>query len=296
MSATRTETPNAASPPRRVLEFLLTLPNWLITTLFFVVPIGFLVVVSFASIDYDTGEIVYDWTFGNYTRLGDAIYFQAFVRSIGLTLVATLGCLVIGYPTAYVISQTRGRAQTWLLIGVIVPFWTSFVVRVYAWLDLLKPSGLVTGNLIDMGVLDESTDLRYTSFAVFIGMVYTYLPLMILPIYATLERLDTSILEAAADHGMTRTRIFWKIVVPLSMPGVMAGSLLVGIPALGEYTIPAILGGQKTLMLGSLISNQFVVLGNFAYGSAIATALMLLVMGGLVLLAKSRRLVSGAQL
>ena len=294
MSNTRAESRRAPSPPRRILEVLLTLPNWVITTVFFVVPIGFLVVVSFATIDYDTGEIVYAWTLGNYTRLGDEIYFQAFVRSIGLTFVATIGCLIVGYPTAYVISQTRGRAQTWLLIGVIVPFWTSFVVRVYAWLDLLKPGGLVTGSLIDLGVLAKGTDLRYTSFAVFIGMVYSYLPLMILPIYATLERLDISILEAAADHGMTRTRIFWKIVVPLSMPGVIAGSLLVGIPALGEYTIPAILGGQKTLMLGSLISNQFVVLGNFAYGSAIATALMLLVMGGMTLLAKSRQLASGA--
>jgi spermidine/putrescine transport system permease protein len=189
---------------------------------------------------------------------------------------------------ALAITQLKGRLQTMVLIGVIVPYWISFVVRNYAWLTLLGPHGWVTRAGQGLHVVGVGADLRYTWGAIAVGMVYSYLPLMILPIFVALERIDPAVIDASADLGLTRWATLRRVQVPLAMPGIIAGALLVGIPSTGEYTIPAILGGEKTLMIGNIIANQFLSVGDFPFGAAIATALLSLMI--VVLLISRRRL------
>lgn len=172
------------------------------------------------------------------------------------------------------ISRASRRWQTLLLVAVIVPFWTSFVVRTYAISALMSQDGLVTKVLRLVGVLGPNEDLLYTTPAVMFGLIYTYLPLMILPIYVALERIDKSYVEAATDLGLRPSHVMWRVVVPLAKPGIAAGLILVGIPATGEYVIPAILGGDKTLMMGNVVADQFLKTADYPFGSAVAVALM----------------------
>lgn len=242
---------------------LLALPSFAWTALFFAVPLGFLFVYSFGQIDVITFDVTFGWTLDSYDRLTDPLYLHAIARSLAISLGATAGCLLIGYPVALMIARQKGRTQTLLLLAVMVPFWTSFVVRTYAWVNLLSPGGLLGG-----------LDIAYTSWAVAIGMVYTYLPLMILPLYVALERIDESLEQAASDLGASRWRTFRRVTFPLSLPGVIAGCLMVGIPATGEYTVPAILGGDKILVYGNLVADQFLKVGDYPFGSALAMSLM----------------------
>lgn len=267
---------------------LLGLPMVAYIGAFFLAPLVLLVVFSFGQIDILTFQVGFGWTTENYEHLFNGLYLGAFGRSLGLTLAATAMCILLGFPAALAISRATGRVQTILLVAVVVPYWISFVVRTYAWLDLLSPNGWVANALTFFHLVPEGTELRYSFTAVGIGMVYGYLPLMILPIFVALERLDPAMIEAAADMGLSRFKTFWRVVVPLAMPGTIAGALLVGIPATGEYTIPAILGGQKSLMLGNVIADQFLTVGNFPFGAAIGSTLMVLML--LVLFASRRRL------
>ena len=248
--------------PRRISlgsAFAMT-PTWVVVVALFVIPVLFLVSASFATL--------------NYANLFRSATMVAFGNSLLLSATATVACLLIGYPIAYAISLTRGVMQNILLLAVIVPFWTAFVVRVYAWLTLLGPGDLVPTILSATGLFPAGLDLNYTPFAVFVGIVYCYLPLAILPIYAVLEQRDRALTDAAQDLGYSPTRAFFKITLPMSLPGVGVAALLVGVPSLGEYTIPAVLGGGMTLMIGNLISNAFSVTGNFAAGSTIAVLLL----------------------
>ncbi|MFT4009724.1 MAG: ABC transporter permease [Nocardioidaceae bacterium] len=253
---------------------LLLLPSLVWLLLFFLVPLGMLVVYSFGSVNPLTFEMAFGWTTENYSRLVDALYLKAILRSIGLTLTATLGCALLGFPVAYMISRASRRLQTLLLVAVIVPFWTSFVVRTYAISSLMSHDGIVTRFLRLLGVLGPNDDLLYTSWAVTFGLIYTYLPLMILPIYVALERIDKSLVEASLDLGLRPTKVLWRVIVPLARPGIAAGAVLVGIPATGEYVIPAILGGDKTLMMGNVVADQFLKTADYPFGSAVAVALM----------------------
>jgi ABC-type spermidine/putrescine transport system permease subunit I len=272
---------------RRLGRFLF-LPMGAFTLLFFVVPLILLVVYSLGQIDVLTFQVSFGWTFDNYTELADKLYLGALARSLALTVAATAGCAVLGFPVALAITQLKGRLQTVVLVGVIVPYWISFVVRNYAWLTLLGPHGLVTRAGQGLHVVGAGADLRYTWGAIAVGMVYSYLPLMILPIFVALERIDPAVIDASADLGLTRWATLRRVQVPLAMPGIIAGALLVGIPSTGEYTIPAILGGEKTLMIGNIIANQFLSVGDFPFGAAIATALLSLMI--VVLLISRRRL------
>lgn len=249
-------------------------PTWLVVVALFVIPVLFLVSASFATFDYDTGRLSWGFTLENYANLFRSATIIAFGNSLLLSITATIACLLIGYPIAYAISLTRGVFQNILLLAVIVPFWTAFVVRVYAWLTLLGPGDLVPSILTATGLFPEGLDLNYTPFAVFIGIVYCYLPLSILPIYAVLEQRDRALTDAAQDLGYSPARAFFRITLPMSLPGVGVAALLVGIPSLGEYTIPAVLGGGKNLMVGNLITNAFSVTGNYAAGSTIAVLLL----------------------
>lgn len=249
-------------------------PTWLVVVALFVIPVLFLVSASFATFDYNTGRLSWGFTLENYANLFRSATIIAFGNSLLLSITATIACLLIGYPIAYAISLTRGVFQNILLLAVIVPFWTAFVVRVYAWLTLLGPGDLVPSILTATGLFPQGLDLNYTPFAVFIGIVYCYLPLSILPIYAVLEQRDRALTDAAQDLGYSPARAFFRITLPMSLPGVGVAALLVGIPSLGEYTIPAVLGGGKNLMVGNLITNAFSVTGNYAAGSTIAVLLL----------------------
>jgi len=209
--------------------------------------------------------------------LEDRLYLRAYLGSIQMAFVTTTICLLLGYPMAYAIVRAPRAWRMPLLLAVVLPFWTSFLLRVYAWIGLLNQHGLVNDTLLALGVIDAPLRLLYTPFAVYLGLVYAYLPFMVLPLYATLEKQDPTLLEAAADLGCRPLRAFFTITVPLSLPGIVAGSALVFIPVIGEFVIPDLLGGPNTLMIGKVLWDEF--FGNRAWpvASAIAIAMLALV-------------------
>ncbi len=244
------------------------------TLLFFIAPLAILALYSFGQIDIYTLQLHWGWTSSNYAQIGQALYRDAILRSLLLSLIATLGCLAVGYPVAYWISQQPARRQRLYLLLLIIPFWSSFLVRTYAMANVLANGGPLESLLKLLGIISGPLNLQYTSLAVGIGIVYSYLPLMVLPLYVALERLDPVVMESARDLGARPWRVFWRVTLPLSAPGIIAGCLLVGIPATGEYVIPTILGGGKTLMYGNLVATQFLEVGNLPFGAALAVALM----------------------
>lgn len=197
--------------------------------------------------------------FGNYQALTeDQIYILSIVNSVKIATISTLCCLLIGFPMAYGITRSPDRWRNTLLMMVILPFWTSFLIRVYAWIGILgKENGLLNGFLMWLGIIDKPLDILYSDLAVYIGIVYSYLPFMILPLYATLEKLDNTLLEAAADLGSKPTNTFFAITVPLTMPGIIAGCLLVFIPAVGEFVIPELLGDSSSPLIGQQVRSVF---------------------------------------
>ncbi|MEM9621171.1 MAG: ABC transporter permease subunit [Pseudomonadota bacterium] len=206
----------------------------------------------------------------------DNLYVISYLKSIWFAAVSTVLCLVIGYPMAYGIARAGPVQRNILLMLVILPFWTSFLLRVYAWMGMLSTNGLINNALLAMGLIDAPLQILYTDTAVYIGIVYSYLPFMILPLYAALERLDQQLIEAAYDLGATRGRAFLDITLPMSAPGVAAGCLLVFIPAMGEYVIPALLGGLDSLMIGRQLFNEFYANRDWPVAAAVATILLIL--------------------
>jgi len=206
----------------------------------------------------------------------DDLYWKAYLNSMRVALIATLFCLLIGYPMAYAMARARPAWRTTLLMLVILPFWTSFLLRVYAWIGILKNNGVINNVLMALGVIDEPIVMMQTDFAVYIGIVYSYLPFMILPLYANMERMDLSLLEAAEDLGCRPFKAFLFITLPLSLPGIIAGSLLVFIPAVGEFVIPALLGGPDSLMIGRVLWDEFFANRDWPVASAVAIAVLLL--------------------
>ena len=244
------------------------------TLAFFIAPLLILALYSLGQINFYTLALHWGWTTSNYSQIGQSLYRDAILRSLLLSATATLSCLAVGYPLAYWISRQPERRQRLLLLLLIIPFWSSFLVRTYAISNLIANGGPLESLLNTLGIISGSLNLQYTSLAVGIGIVYSYLPLMVLPLYVALERLDPVVEESARDLGARPSRVFWRVTLPLSAPGVIAGCILVGIPATGEYVIPTILGGGKTLMYGNLVATQFLEVGNFPFGSALAVTLM----------------------
>jgi ABC-type spermidine/putrescine transport system permease subunit I len=271
---------------------LLALPAFGWTILFFLVPLGILLVYSFGQIDIITFKLRFGWTLSNYGQIGQALYRNAILRSLALSGGATAACLLIGFPVAYYMSLQSRRRQRILLLAILVPFWTSFLVRAFAWVTLLSNGGPIQKILGVVGVVHGPLNVLYTPLAVGIGILYSYLPLMILPLYVALERIDPSLRAAAADLGANSWRTVLRVILPLAVPGIVAGCIMVGVPATGEYIVPAILGGGKTLMFGNVIASQFLDVGNFPLGSALAVALMA---GMTVVLIATRRWVSNAE-
>jgi spermidine/putrescine transport system permease protein len=222
------------------------------------------------------GGVSLPWSAENYARLFDPLYASILWRSLLIAAAATALCLLLGFPLALFIARARERRGLYLFL-VILPFWTSFLVRTYAWLFLLRDTGLVNTVLLHLGVIRQPAQLLYNTGAVLLGLVYGYLPFMILPLYATLERLDPALLEAAADLGAKPLTALLRVVVPLSAPGIRAGSILVFIPCVGAFLTPDLLGGGKTVMIGNLVQNQFTTSRDWPFGSAASLLLMAIV-------------------
>jgi putrescine transport system permease protein len=220
--------------------------------------------------------------------LDDPIYLQAYIQSLVIAAVATLIALLVGYPIAFAIARSPRRWRPVLILLAIAPFWTSFLIRVYAWILLLKDNGLINSVLMKLGILSEPLHIFATNWAVLIGIVYSYLPFMILPIYAALERQDRSLAEAAADLGASPFTVFRRVTLPLSLPGVLAGSLIVFIPATGEFVIPDLLGGSDTVMIGNTLWNEFFANRDWPTASAVAVILLILLVGPLILYERVR--------
>jgi putrescine transport system permease protein len=206
----------------------------------------------------------------------DGYYAIIYLSSLKMAAIGTLLCLLLGYPMAYYIARQPPRRRYVLLLAVILPFWISFLLRVYAWIGLLNSKGVINNLLVKLGVIDVPLPMLYNDFAVYLGIVYSYLPFMILPLYATLERLDTDLLDAAADLGAKRWQAFVDVTLPLSVPGIVGGCLLVFIPAVGEFTIPALLGGADTLMIGRVLWDEFFISRDWPVASAVSIVLVLL--------------------
>ncbi len=225
----------------------------------------------------DDGTLQIQLHLSNYAALfDDDLYFFAYLNSLKLAGLSTLLCLLLGYPMAYGIARATPSRRGVLLMLVVMPFWTSFLIRIYAWMGILKQNGLLNNLLIWLGVIDEPLEILNTPIAIYIGMTYAYLPFMILPLYATLEKLDGALLEAASDLGARPFDAFRNVTLPLSLPGIFAGCLLVFIPAVGEYVIPTLLGGPDTLMIGNVLWNEFFANRDWPQASAVAVAMLLL--------------------
>jgi len=260
---------------------------WLL--IFFLAPFVLVLKISFSSaiIAQPPYTPLFDWSVGlipdikgtlsSYSFLfSDELYILAYLSSIRIALISTILCLLIGYPMAYGIARASGAWRNLLLMLVILPFWTSFLIRVYAWIGLLKNNGVVNNALIWLGLIDQPLPMLHSDFSVYVGIVYTYLPFMILPLYANLAKMDESLLEAASDLGCRPWKSFVSITLPLSIPGIIAGSMLVFIPAVGEYVIPALLGGPDTLMIGKVLWNEFFHNRDWPVASAVAVAMLVL--------------------
>ncbi len=222
-------------------------------------------------------EGVREFTVDNYLWLvDDSLYINAYLSSLWIAGVSTLLTLAVGYPVAYAMARAPNSLRPTLLMLVILPFWTSFLIRVYAWIGILKPEGLLNQFLLWTGLIASPLQIMNTHTAIFIGIVYSYLPFMILPLYASLEKMDYSLIEAAKDLGCTNLGAFWKVTFPLSLPGVVAGALLVFIPAMGEFVIPDLLGGSQTLMIGKTLWNEFFANRDWPVASAVAIILLIL--------------------
>ena len=259
---------------------------WLL--LFFLIPFVIVLKISFSTsqIAMPPYEPLLHWTgekvmqiklnLGNFAFLvEDNLYWKAYLNSIWVAGVSTFFCLLLGYPIAYAIARSNPSARNILMLLIVLPFWTSFLLRVYAWIGILKNNGLLNNFLIWIGAIDQPIQMLQTDFAVYIGIVYSYLPFMILPLYANLEKMDLTLLEAAADLGCKPWQGFLKITLPLSLPGIRAGCLLVFIPAVGEFVIPSLLGDPGMLMIGKVLWTEFFNNRDWPVASAVAIVLLL---------------------
>jgi len=219
------------------------------------------------------GGVTPPWTMENWLRLADPLYVGILLRSFFAAVVSTVLCLLLAFPLAMAITRA-GRWKNLLLALVMLPFWTSLLIRTYAWMFLLRDTGLINALLLKAGLIHEPLPLLYNWGAVVLGLVYAHLPFMVLPLYAALERQEPHLLEAAADLGARDWQAFWRITLPLAAPGIRAGVLLVFIPCLGTYLIPDLLGGGKTILVGTLIQNQFTAARDWPFGAAVSLALM----------------------
>jgi putrescine transport system permease protein len=288
------------APPRRRIalwmerygRWLIILPPMLFLLVFFVIPFLFAFKISFADMAISVppfsplitttpdDHVTFRITFDSYAYLvEDDLYILSYLYSLRTAFFSTVICLLIGYPMAYAMSRAPKTTQNILMLIIILPFWTSFLLRVYALEGIIRENGLLNMTLLWLGVIDHPLQIMRTGFAVYLGIIYSYLPFMVLPLYATLEKLDHTLLEAADDLGMPPWRAFLDITLPLSLPGVIAGSMLVFIPAIGEFVIPSLLGGPDSLMIGRVLWDEFYSNHDWPVASAVAVVFLVLLVG-----------------
>lgn len=271
-------------------RLLVLLPPTIWLSLFFLVPLAIVLGISLSLKEFgqppysnlltigEEGTVQLTLHLSNYLfLLSDSLYANAYLNSIKVAAISTIIALIIGYPMAYAIARAPEKWRNILLMLVILPFWTSFLLRVYAWIGFMKSNGVINNVLMMLGIIDDPIVMLQTDFAVYVGIVYTYLPFMILPLYTNLVKLDASLLEASADLGARPVGTFLNVTLPLSMPGVIAGSLLVFVPAIGEFVIPALLGGPGTLMIGRVLWDEFFANRDWPIAAAVAFAMLLVV-------------------
>jgi spermidine/putrescine transport system permease protein len=268
-------------------------PTMLYLGLFMLLPLVLVVVLSFLTRG-PYGNVVYRLNLENYKRLMDPLYLRILVYSTWVAFATTVLTIVIGYPLAYYIARVPARQRNILLFLILVPFWTNFIIRIYAWIMILRTEGLLNTLLLDLGIIHIPLNILYSPTAVLIGMVYEFLPFMVLPLFTSLEKIEMAQLEAAADLGAPPWRAFLRITLPLSVPGMIAGSILVFIPAMGMFVVPDLMGGAKTVLVGNLIRNQFLTARDWPFGAAASMLLLLLTL--VVTLVYTRRAGFGEEL
>ncbi|GAB2921165.1 ABC transporter permease [Nonomuraea fastidiosa] len=263
--------PASRSRGRRLGAFVFLTPGLTYLLVLLLVPLA--LVLSYTVFQRGRfGGVVYEFTTENFSRLLDPLYFDVVVQSLKIAVLTTVIALLIGYPTAYLIAQLPRKWKTIALVAVVLPFWTNFIIRVYAWIILLSGPGLINSALNVFGI--EPLELLYNDGAIVTGLLYSYLPLMVLPLYAAIERLDPQLREASANLGASAFTTFRKVTLPLTLPGVLTGSMFVFVPSLGNFVIPELLGGSKSIMVGNLIRQQFLTARDWPFGSTLALAVI----------------------
>ncbi len=256
--------------------FLISPAN-LYLIIFIVLPLILVAGLSFLSRG-TYGDVVFKFNITNYTRLFDALYGKILLYSLFVGVATTVFCLLIGYPMAYYLARSPARQRSLLLFLILLPFWTNFIIRIYAWMMILRSGGFLDSILQWAHITSATLNILYTPTAVMIGMIYEFLPFMVLPLYTSLEKIENSLLEAAADLGAPPWRAFLRVTLPLSVPGMIAGTILTFIPAMGMFVVPDLLGGAKTILIGNVIRNQFLTARDWPFGAAASMILMLLTM------------------
>ena len=224
------------------------------------------------------GQVEFRLNLTNYTRLFDPLYGKVMLFSLGVGLGTTVICLLVGYPLAYFLAHTPAKQRSLLMFLILLPFWTNFIIRIFAWMIILRSGGILDSFLQWLHITQGPLNLLYTPTAVLIGMVYEFLPFMVLPLYASLEKIENTLLEAAADLGAPPWKAFLRVTLPLSVPGMIAGTILTFIPAMGMFVVPDILGGAKTILIGNVIRNQFLTARDWPFGAAASMVLMVMTM------------------
>ncbi len=247
---------------------------WVWLLFFSLVPYGLVIIASLVSHD-ENHLIRLPFTLTNYAALNNFTYIRIFENSFYLAGLCTLACFILGYPFAYIIARMKSHFKGLLILLIIIPFWTSSLIRTYSMISILKPAGMINSALMWLGIIHKPIPLLFNNVSVLIGLVYNLLPFMVLPLLTNIERLDNRLIDAARDLGANRFTTFRKIIIPLTMPGIIAGSILVFLPAMTIFYIPDLLGGAKSILLGNLIQNQFLIAGNWPFGSAISIVLAL---------------------
>jgi len=263
---------------------VLVLPGLLWMVIFLIVPLLLIIVLSLAwrgqygPVDWGASvrEFFSRLSLDNYARLNDPLYIEVLWTSLRMASVTTLVCLFVGYPVAYFLARSENRFRNLLLFLLLIPFWTNFLIRIYAWMLLLRTEGLLNHALLAIGLIREPLQLMYTPTAVLIAMVYEFLPFMILPLYTSLEKLDPALLEAASDLYARPVRTFLRVTLPLTLPGIIAGTILVFIPTMGMFVVPDLMGGARTALVGNLVQRQFLAARDWPFGAAASMVLMAL--------------------
>lgn len=249
-------------------------PMGIWTLLFFVFPFIYIIIVSFCSLD-QFGNVVYEFSLKSYETLLKPTYLSVIFNTIKMAFITTILVVVIAYPYAYIAARARKKIQNLMIIGIMIPFWVNSLLRIYAIMNITSQNGIINSFLMNLGIIKEPLQILYNTPAVYMGFVYSLLPMMIMPLYTSLQKIDPAVFEAARDLGASSFQLFTKVVFPLSIPGIMGGVILVFVPAMFNFYIADALGGGKTMIIGNLISNQFSVAKNWPFGAALAVAIML---------------------